>query len=214
MGQILLPVTNSGDLEENKYVSTNDKKILLQTQLLHHTGSALPGIQRHSLLRVLVEKKRSGAWFWPCYRLAVWGKAYHLTTPLHKTSAQDVVSVHISSTQPPILIAVTLVFLPFHSDFCFSVNLCSSWLWFLQWWRRKLLSLHRAPLVINREPAQGAASCQSPGFSLNLKAFGVRAVILLFVCSKKLDRALGSVALWTLRRTPGIEEKQPLTRGN
>lgn len=139
-----------------------------------------------------MEKKRSGAWFWPCYRLAVWGKAYHLTTPLHKTSAQDVVSVHISSTQPPILIAVTLVFLPFHSDFCFSINLCSSWLWFLQWWRRKLLSLHRAPLVINREPAQGAASCQSPGFSLNLKAFGVRAVILLFVCSKKLENKWSS----------------------
>lgn len=44
MGQILLPVTNSGDLEENKYVTTDDKKILLQAQLLHHTSSALPGI--------------------------------------------------------------------------------------------------------------------------------------------------------------------------
>lgn len=42
------------------------------------------------------------------------------------------------------------------------------------------------PLVIDRAPAQGAACCQSPGFSLDLKAFRVRAVILLFVCSRKL----------------------------
>ena len=59
------------------------KKILLWMQLLHHTANALAGIQRYSVLRVLVEKnKRSGAWFSPCYRVVVWGKAYPLTTPL------------------------------------------------------------------------------------------------------------------------------------
>lgn len=105
------------------------------------------------------------------------------------------------------LIAVTLVFLHFHSDFCLTISLCSYCVWFLHLWRRKLLSL-----VINREPAQGVERCQFPGSSLNLKDFGVR--VCLPACLPKrckrnaalnLDRVLG---MWPCRHLGEPQESK------